>query len=455
MHEILFQYHRVHPTTWVYLSSLLTIALYFKFSRFWAMRNFDLVGLMLLSPGLLIVDYGAEHHSAFAEQLGYTWLFATSGLFLFRLLGDPLMVRRPLLEPNLSVGGQTFLGVSLLVFLMANVVTTPVANSDLQAAERASELFLHQESGVADESLATYGPGFSLLLLIPSIPTHSIIEEEVNSTPQDANHSTRETNRTGVNTATARTMAILSHLAIVMALVLIGYRHFDNIKTGIAAATLYLLLPYTAQWTGHVYHVLPAALLIWAVESYRRPMVAGMLMGLAIGMIYFPAFLLPLWIGFYWQRGRLRFIAGVVLTLGLLVGSLALTSRDMGMFVAQAKLMFGWRAPLLEDLGGFWKYHVGVYRMPVLTAFAGLCASFAMWPAQKNLGTLMSCTAVVMLGVQFWHPYGGGLFMAWYLPVLLLTIFRPNLEDRVALSVVDPGWLAQRRLRRQATQQAN
>ncbi len=56
-------------------------------------------------------------------------------------------------------------------------------------------------------------------------------------------------------------MAILSHLAVVIGMVLIGYRHFDNIRTGIAAATLYLLLPYTAQMTGRVDHVLPAALL--------------------------------------------------------------------------------------------------------------------------------------------------------------------------------------------------
>ena len=48
MSEILFQYHKVHPTTWVYLSSLLMIGLYFKFGRFWSVRNLDLVLLILL-----------------------------------------------------------------------------------------------------------------------------------------------------------------------------------------------------------------------------------------------------------------------------------------------------------------------------------------------------------------------------------------------------------------------
>ena len=38
----------------------------------------------------------------------------------------------------------------------------------------------------------------------------------------------------------------------------------------------------------------------------------------------------------------------------------------------------------------------------------------------------------------------GGTYMAWYLPLVLLTIFRPNLEDRVALTVLAEGWLPRR-----------
>jgi len=76
------------------------------------------------------------------------------------------------------------------------------------------------------------------------------------------------------------------------------------------------------------------------------------------------------------------------------------------------------------------------YRIPILALFAALSLTLAIWPAQKNLGTLLSCSAAVMVATQFWHGYGGGLFMAWYLPLALLTIFRPNLEDRVALTVL-------------------
>jgi hypothetical protein len=39
------------------------------------------------------------------------------------------------------------------------------------------------------------------------------------------------------------------------------------------------------------------------------------------------------------------------------------------------------------------------------------------------------------------------MYMAWYLPLLLMTVFRPNLEDRVALTVLGEGWFHRRRAR--------
>ena len=123
MREILVQYEPVNPTTWAYLASLLMIAVYFKFNRIFSVRNLDLMSLVALSPALLMVQFGRAHANPIVEHAGYIWLFAVSGLFLLRLLLDTMMVRRPLLEPNLSVGGLSFLGLSLFVFLMANVVT--------------------------------------------------------------------------------------------------------------------------------------------------------------------------------------------------------------------------------------------------------------------------------------------------------------------------------------------
>ena len=130
MDKLIFQYE-LNPTTWVYLSSLIAIAVYFKFSRIWSVRNLDLVALVAMGPGLLLATSGGD-----AANVGYVWLFAGCAFFLVRMLTDPMMVRRPLLEPNLSVGGQLFMVVALMLFLMATVVTSDLTEADLEGAER-------------------------------------------------------------------------------------------------------------------------------------------------------------------------------------------------------------------------------------------------------------------------------------------------------------------------------
>ncbi len=148
----------------------------------------------------------------------------------------------------------------------------------------------------------------------------------------------------------------------------------------------------------------------------------------------------------------MRFCSGTLTALLVSVGILALYAyfRQEGAFLAaffrDVQQMLGLAPPKFTNLEGFWNYVDGWYRVPVIATFVALGGSYALWPAQKNLGTLLSGTAAMMLGTQFWHAHGGGLCMAWFLPLLLLTIFRPNLEDRVALTVLDQGWLPRRRL---------
>jgi hypothetical protein len=516
MSEFLFYYHPVEPSTWFYLSSLLTIGLFFKFSRLWSVRNLDLALLIMLGPGLLFVHYGrqADERPSRAEtagmnaaglevgreaqpqnewldevgasgeessiggpsgtestlaprveipgeqfpsgplnvpssaatgsgpdvspsvaeavdgdiadiadiddsadlltrgqrvqKYGYVWLFFTGILVVVRLLADPTMVRRPLLEPNLSAGGLTFIGCSLFVFLMANVVSRPA--DDLAPSDTTQ---LQKDVATADgDPVVAAEPGYALLARLPGVAKKILV--------------------------------VLAHLAIVIGMVLIGYRHFDNMLMGVGAASLYLMLPYTVLMTSEIKHALPAACVVWAVLCYRRPMAAGAFLGLAGGMSYYPLFLLPLWFSFYWPRGLWRFSVGVGSTLVLLLFVL-FSSTDV---IQNIRLMFGLMSPAMGNLRGVWDESLGgwniYYRIPMLAAFVALASSMALWPAQKNLGTLLSCSGAVMVATQFWHGYGGGLYMAWYLPMLLLTIFRPNLEDRVALTVLAEGWLPRR-----------
>jgi hypothetical protein len=470
MSHLLLYYQRPEPSTWVFLASFLLFGLYFVFHRFWSLRNLDLLLLVLLAPGLMMVYEGrrmrmdehavsvgrlafqvsrgsVEQNSHFAnaqdplvtesdeahfddmsdaplyrhgpvkwrpedlEFYGFAFLLTACGLLLIRMLIDPAIVRRPLLEPNLSIGGLSFLGISLLVFLMANIIT-----SDPQ---------VHSHQG------PQLGPGYALLKMLPELPT----------TPDTAaaDWQSLKSSENAWLPNLARIVAIFANLAIVFGIIGVGYWHFDNIKTGIGAATMYLLLPYTAQMTGNVEHALPAAMIVLAILSYRLPLLAGLMLGFGAGLVYYPLFLLPLWISFYWHRGLGRFLAGIAISLGILAVLLLL--GGFSAFLIHLQKMFGMWLPMMEGLEGIWGGGVPAYfRLPVLVAFFILSASFAFWPARKTLGSLMCGTAAVMLAAQFWHGYGGGLYMAWFLPSVLLTIFRPNVDDRIATKVVRPNW---------------
>lgn len=480
MSHLLFYYQRPEPATWVFLSSFLLISIYFVFHRFFSVRNLDILLLLLLAPGLMMVYEGRraklgielpvatkvlaknvqmsakvaglvrphaatqpakatsnsmqlaesllkseepEKNSAggypndpvdalSAEKLefyGFIALLAACMLLMIRMLVDPALVRRPLLVPNLTIGGLSFIGVSLFLFLMGNIITSTPQEQ--------------QQRGPA------LGPGYALLNMLPALPT----------TP-DAEQA--EDDLLGQNDGLlwlpniARILAIVSNLAIVLGIIGVGYWHFDNVKTGIGCAVMYLLLPYTAQMTGNLEHVVPAALLVLALLAYRQPLIAGVLLGLAAGFVYYPLFLLPLWISFYWYRGLTSLIIGVCSSLALLSGLLLL--EGTAAFFDHLRWMYGLWLPRMEGLVGVWapgRFQAD-YRLPILVAFILLSASFVFWPPRKNLGSLICGTAAVMLAAQFWHGNGGGLFMAWFLPFVMLTIFRPNLDDRIALNVV-------------------
>ncbi len=145
---------------------------------------------------------------------------------------------------------------------------------------------------------------------------------------------------------------IFSNLAIVVGIIGIGYWHFDNVKTGIGCATMYLLFPYTAQMAGNLEHALPAALLTLAVLTYRQPLISGCFLGLASGLVYYPLFLLPLWISFYFNRGLGRLLTGVVAMLVLLAGLLMLYGWPN--FTIEFLDMFGIRKTAMHNLSGIW-----------------------------------------------------------------------------------------------------
>ncbi len=442
MSQFLFHYVRLEPPTWVFLSTLLVVGLFLMFHRFWSLRNLDILLVLAFTPGMMMVyegrqkafplepaavqnglEVGGANNSIPTETLevnlswppqkllywGFIWLLICAGLTVLRMLLDTTIVRRPLLDPNLSSGGMLFLGTSLLVYLMVNVATS----SPVEQRRSSPEI----------------GPGYVLLSALPQIST----------TPQASptGSPSSEIARSNLPLSLARVLAIGANLTLVFCILAIGYWHFGNFKTGVGAATFYLLLPYTAHMTGRVDHVVPSALLLLAVLMYRQPFVAGLFLGCAAGVVYYPFSLLPLWCSFYWQRGIKRFTGGFAVSIAALVVAMIILhpnnlSQDLS-------YMFGLKVVAMKGMDGIWGLGwYSVMRIPIIVIFVLLSLSFVVWPAQKNLATLLSCSSAIMAATQFWHGFGGGLYLAWFIPLALLTIFRPNLDYCIALEVVRP-----------------
>lgn len=410
---IFLDLHLPNATTWFYFSALLAVALFFKFSRLLSIRNLDILTLFLFMPGLLLLVESAGH-----SRWGYVWLLAASGYFLVRCLFDLILDRRPALSPNLSLGGLIWLAVALFVSLVAVAVR--------QAP--------HQTGAVSSHDDPNGGPGDKRRTPLDGAVLRPV-EDLVRT------HGVPPSQGVDVGPWVERGLVLFCHLLIVVCMVLIGWKHFGDLHGGVAAATCYLVLPYTflllpshsqsfARWD----HAWPMALMVGMVLAYCRPTISGALLGLAAGGAIVPVLTLPVWVSFYWKRGTCRFILAFLIALGLSIGVLALIMWYHGNL--PQSLQSGWTASSWQpwkapppEMQSIWKGAHYAYRIPVCILFLAFVLVTLFWPAPKNLAHAIALSAAILLGVQFWYTDHGGVYILWFLPYLLLLVFRPNLSS--------------------------
>ncbi|MFK7778258.1 MAG: glycosyltransferase family 87 protein [Gimesia sp.] len=415
----------VSEVTWFYLSLLLSLAVFFRFDRIMSLRNLDLFLLLAISPGLLFVG---DH-----PVLGNIWLFVGTGLLVIRMSVDCFFQRRPRGEQNLNSFGMAFLCISIFAFLVIRVFTEKPAPETIQTVKQAdSILSMEDPTSVENQKIPEAGPT-AALLTVPVVPLSTAV---VNGTNSAGNSGITLDG----STLAARIMSILAHAFVVVGLIIMGKVHFADIQLGLAMALLYLLLPCTAYDVTKTNHVLPAALLVWAFVTYQKPILSGIFMGLACGAMFFPVFLLPLWASFYRRNGLKRFaISGGAVGI-ILLGSLILTSVDRFSFTQQTIGSIDWSVLKFEggqNIQGFWGSVDSAYRIPVFVGFILLIACLTIWPRRKNLGHLMSHTTAIIIATLLWYPQQGSVYLLWYLPMLLMVVFRPRLLHQMKRDLVD------------------
>jgi hypothetical protein len=396
------------PETWLFLSLLGCVTLFFKFGRFWSVRNLDLLLLFVLAPGMMLI-VGKDSSRAWSA---YIWLFLGSAFWLVRCLVDLGLARRPLLEPNLNNAGLVCLSAGVLGLLLVETVSLPVGDG---AKRNPAE-----PSGREDRTAAAPGNDHRVVKQVAEIlPLPPSLKREL---PQ---------------VIVSRVLASLAHVALVLGLFGIGWKHFERAISGVAMAACYLLLPYTRMALVDSGQLVAAALIVAAVFWHSRPVVAGALIGLAAGWIPACWGLIALWCGFYFMRGAMRFLAVALAVasgcalLGYYVPALAVWAQELG---ARSIADVGLLPQFEPRYDSFWKSIDSSFRLPVLIVYLALVLVTMIWPARKNLAELIALSAALLVASQFWYLDKGGTLVMLYLPLAIAMMFRPTLAVRRPLA---------------------
>ena len=455
------------------LGSIITYLVLGKLTRIRSTRNLRV--LLLLLSSVFLIDLVKW------EFRGDTPWAATGLLFAFRGLQGALLLitvtslilsfRRPDDTPsNLPTSALRILAILLITM---NVITTLgrdpddcgiYSNLGAQRWHETGQLPYSDESLKGPESpghgaAATYGP----LLYIAHIPVQIALGSKKNDpTIPVSDHDLYER----PNQTATQITALLFHFMGLIALFMIG-RRCRGTATRWALIVAYAGCPYVlglggeAEWLGgpdafacgvsYISHTAPISLILMALAFDRRPALSGGLLAAAAGILYFPAFLFPAFMGWFWKRGEgLRFVAGfalvAVLTTGIVLNWTAgdsVTDRVEAFFHSTLDHQEGAEVDQYGDsLYSFWGQHKGLasfWKKPIVGGSQLLSPTFllltglsllAFFLARgKSLGQLAFLLASVTAAIQLWKTHAAGTYVEWYYPLLLIGFLCPNLMD--------------------------
>jgi len=395
MRSVFFDFHLPNATTWFYVSAIVTVSLFFRFNRPFSLRNLDLFLLFMPMPGFLLLLEGGTILQP------YGWLVFSSTMIVIRCLVDGGLVKRAFQPTNINVPGLVWISCALFVGLIA--VTLDTANQRQP------------------------GPGGS------TFPV-----EAVRAQGEEVLQSQARETLSMMRFWTERFLTLACHAGIITGLVLFSWRHFGSSLAGLAVAAThlllpycYLLIPYNPLGIGRWEDTWPMAVLIWALFWVRRPLLAGSLVGLSIGTVIFPLFVVPAWIGYYGWRSSLKFCLTALFT--CLCCFFAAYFSGLYPSLMPSPNWIPWQAPS-PGSESLWRAIPWAYRIPLFVLHILLALFCAFRPIKNDIGQLLAQNTMMLAAIQWWLADRGGIHVLWYLPLLLLVVFRPG-----TVSVLPPS----------------
>jgi hypothetical protein len=191
-------------------------------------------------------------------------------------------------------------------------------------------------------------------------------------------------------------------------------------------------------------HISSTAVTLVAFSLLGRPAAAGIGLAAAAGVGFYPAFMAPAWLGYYWNRERERWrflvgFAGAMLAIGIPVLLLSRPAAGRGLigtilwdtfghhtdpkgygaspfsFWGQQEGLRGWlMRPLVGESG---------FTSPVFLSFLGLVVA-GFWIARRRTPQQLAlATAAIAIAASLLKIHSTGTYVEWSYPFLLLGLF--------------------------------
>lgn len=307
---------------------------------------------------------------------------------------------------------------------------------------------------------AAYGP----LLYVAHVPFQWVVDPVHLNTITSPRPPLGADSQYRLPSSLATKLCTISFLLVGAWALFAAARRYGSREIGWALVALYCGSAFVIGMGGERYyiggmtyisHIGPPAVTTAAFAALSRPALSGVLLVAATGCGFYPAFLLPAFIGHYWTRRAelTRFLAGVVIA-GVVLGAFVLSlSRPAGGRGLIGTILWDTFGHHSDPAGygaspfGFWGQRTGLHGWLIdpLAGNSGLTApimlaffAFAIWCffAARGRGAreLALLSAAIVIGANLVKIHATGTYVSWFYPFLLLGLFLPARRDAAGAS---------------------
>jgi hypothetical protein len=450
-----------NPAGAVWLGLLVAFVVFGDFTTITSPRNRALLGLLALSPFLAPI-LGLTDQPRLAAWI-FTVVYLLTAMYAIWAARLALKPRTTPWQPNPGPRALQVLVAGLV--LLCGIVAVGRAPDDAGyytnlGAQRWRETGtipygdakLKGPTSPAYGAAATYGP----LLYVSHMPAQFLVGRERNDPSMDP-----------MDKAYRRPPVLATQLTcyafLLVALVSLYHvvRRATNERVALAAVALYAGSPYVLGLGGSrlvisglafVSHIAPSAMMLAALAMLPSALGAGVMLAVGAGVLFFPAFLFPLWFG--WMLGHnvrsaVRFTIGFA-AMGAVIVAIVLWFSHPPPGSSAVSLLLESTLEHQEGVGdraygasnfGFWGTHPGLaafWQKPIVSGTSLFKPTFLLFAAlavgsffvartrPRSVAQLAGMTAMLTASIQLWKTHAAGSYVEWYYPFLLIALLTPK-----------------------------